>query len=186
MNNFIIINKDTYEILNDKVLQKHSIYNNKEFNQNLYSNTFDLIKDLEQINCSEYYILKVESKTIIYRKTKETKVAIVIICDKESMKKQTLIELSKIYTQYIDNNNDINGTNLINNFKDITLQGIEHLTTQFIDHLRKNKLYAKFLYYNYNPNVFGSISYKKTKTESTSVILYNSDKGNDGKMYKLI
>jgi hypothetical protein len=179
MNNFIIINKDTYEIINDKILQKHSIYNNKEFNQNLYSNIFDLIKDLEQINNSEYYILKIDNKTIVYRKTKETNVGIVIICDKESMKKQTLVELSKIYAQYVDKNNDINATNLITNFKDITLVAIEHLTMQFIDLLRNSKLYAKFIYYNYNPNVFATLTYKKTKSESTSVILYNSGKDPD-------
>jgi hypothetical protein len=179
MNNFIVINKDSYEIISDKILQKNAMYNTKEFNQNLYSNIFELIKDLEQINNSEYYILKVENKIIIYRKTKETNVAIIIICDKESMKKQTLIELSKIYAQYIDKNNDINATNLMTNFKDITLYAIEFLTTQFIDELRKSKLYAKFIYFNFNPSVFNSLAYKKTKSESTSVILYNSNKDQD-------
>lgn len=50
------------------------------------------------------------------------------------------------------------------------------MTIKFIDTLRKNKLYPKFIYYNYNPNVFSSISYKKSKMEGNSVILYNSNK----------
>ena len=89
------------------------------------------------------------------------------------------IFLDSIFCVDIDKNNDIEGVNFIKNFKDITLQGIEQLNIMFIEQLRKNKLYAKFIYYNYNPNVSNSISYKKTKLESTSVILYNSNKDQD-------
>jgi hypothetical protein len=63
--------------------------------------------------------------------------------------------------------------------KDFAMQSIEELTVKFIDYLRTNKLFAKFIYFNYNPNASNSISYKKTKLESTSVILYNSGKEND-------
>jgi hypothetical protein len=172
MNNFLILNKNTYEVKVDKPLKKNSIINN----QALYNTIFELIKDLEQINPSDHYILKFDNKVVVYRKTKQTNLAVIIVCDKDSFKKQTLLELSKIYTIYIDKLDDHDGSNLIKNFKDVTVQGIEHLTILFIEQLRKTKLYAKFIYYNYNPNVFNSISYKKTKLESTSVVLYNSHK----------
>jgi hypothetical protein len=172
MNNFLILNKNTYEVKVDKPLKKSSITNN----QTLYNNIFELIKDLELISTSDHYILKFDSKVVVYRKTKLTDLAIIIVCEKDSVKKQTLLELSKIYTNYLDKMNDNDGSNLIKNFKDVTLQSIEHLTILFIEQLRKTKLYAKFIYYNYNPNVFNSISYKKTKLESTSVVLYNSHK----------
>jgi hypothetical protein len=171
MNNFLILNKNIYEVKVDKPLKKNSISNN----QALYNNIFDMIKDLEQISSSDHYLLKFDNKVIVYRKTKLTPLAVIIVCEKDSIKKQTLLELSKIYVNYIDKE-DNEGLYIIRNFKDVTLQGIEHLTILFIEQLRKSKLYARFIYYNYNPNVFNSISYKKTKAESTSVVLYNSHK----------
>jgi hypothetical protein len=59
------------------------------------------------------------------------------------------------------------------------MQSIEELTIKFVDYLRTNKLFAKFIYFNYNPNAVNSIYYKKTKLESTSVILFNSGKDYD-------
>ena len=65
---------------------------------------------------------------------------------------------------------------IIIKIKEFGLQSIEELTTKFIDYLRSNKLYPKFFYFNYNPNAINSIQSKKSKLESTSVILYNSTK----------
>ena len=188
MNNILILNKETYELIQDKVLQKQPNSNNSEFNQNLFLTILELIKDLDQISNTDYYVLKFEGKTVLYRKSKETKLAILIIVDKKAIKKQSLIDLSKVYMQCIDkeikqkisdNTIQIKKTNIDFRTKEFTLQVVEDLTIKFVENLRKNKLYAKFVYYNYNPSVSGSISYKKSKIESTSVILYNSNKEHD-------
>jgi hypothetical protein len=182
MNNLIALNKETFEIIFDKVLQKHSMYNSKEFNQNLYTNIIDLIKEIEKLNHPEYYVLKLDGKIIIYRKSLETKIAILLICEKNSIKRKNLEDLSKVYLAHVEKylgNNFTRKQELEYKSNETTLEAIETLTVKFIELLRKNKLYAKFIYYNYNPNVNSSINYKKTKLESTSVILYNSNKDND-------
>ena len=71
---------------------------------------------------------------------------------------------------------DADEQKIIIKVKEFGLQSIEELTTKFIDYLRSNKLYPKFFYFNYNPNAINSIQSKKSKLESTSVILYNSTK----------
>jgi hypothetical protein len=194
MNNLLILNKENYEIILDKTLQKHSMYNDKEFNQNLYTNIIELVKDMDQINSnySDYFFFKIEGgKNVIYKKSRETKLAVLIICDKKAIKKGNLIELSKVYLSGIEklflnnlNENSLAKKTNMNLFhtKAFTLQVIEQLTIKHIEDLRNNKLYAKFIYYNYNPSVTSSITYKKTKMESTSVILYNSNKDYE-KMY---
>lgn len=191
MNNILLLNKETYEILYDKPLQKQSMFNSKEFNQNLFQNAIETIKDLDQMDLnSDYYALKVENnKTIIYRKSKSTKLAILITVDKKSFYRNNLIQLSDIYLKNSEKN--VNDNLINNNFKknnnlfqtrEFTIDAIEQLTINFIENLRKNKLYAKFIYYNFNPIVTNSICYKKSKLESTSVILFNSNKDYD-KMY---
>jgi hypothetical protein len=197
MNNLIILNKETFDVIFDKNLAKNNNNNSKDFTQNFYSHIIELIKDLDQMNlnttnsnsnATDYYILKLDnSKNVIYRKGKN-KFAILIICDKKIIKKQSLIEMSRVYLEgfeknYINNMNDHTlkkSTNFTNfKMKEFTMLAIEDITFKFIEILRKNKLYAKFIYFNYNPNVVSSISYKKSKMESTSVILYNSNKDYD-------
>ena len=196
MNNIIVLNKDTYEILHDKTLNRHSMYNNKEFNQNLYLSILELIKDLDQISTqyNDFYMLKLDGgKSVVYRKSPDSKLAILIICEKKAIKRTNLIEMSKAYLVNIQksfltqaNENIVSSAlNKKNNFstlfktKEFTIQAIEDLTIKFIENLRKNKLYAKFIYYNFNPSVISSMSYKKSKLESTSVILFNSNKDYD-------
>lgn len=189
MNNLIALNNETYEIIFDKILQKNSIYNNKEFSQISYSNLIELIKELVNLNKeAEYYILKFEGKNIIFKKSNRSKLGLIIISEQKAIKKENLIELSKVYLSNIEKviadksiNSNLKKGDIIPfiNTKDIILQAIEELTIKFIENLRKNKLYAKFVYYNYNPNVVNSMSYKKSKLEPTSVVLYNSNKEQD-------
>jgi hypothetical protein len=188
MNNVFILNKETYEVIQEKVFQKNpNAFNAKDLNQNLFSDTIDLIKDLDLLNSNDYYILKLDNRNIIYRKSKELKLAILIISSKRALKRNSLLEVSKVYLQCIEQNMTTNSENLSLSkknqiefkAKEYTIKAIEELTIKFIENLRKNKLYAKFIYYNYNPNVMSSICYKKTKLESTSVILFNSNKDYD-------
>ena len=192
MNNLLILNGENYSIIYEKNIQKNSMYSNKDNNNtNAFSSIIELIKDLDAINSSsEYYVMKLEGgKSVLYRKSKETKFAILIVFDKNIIKRNSMIEMSKVYLSGIEknyNNKELANASK-NNFhlfktKEMVMTAIEDLTVKYIENLRKNKLYSKFIYYNYNPNVISSISYKKSKLESTSVILYNSNKDYD-KMY---
>lgn len=188
MNSVLILNKETYEVMQEKSFQKSSLNNSKEFIQNFCVSILEIIKDLDSMNgSSEYHVLKLENKSVVYRKSKDTKLSILIICDKGSIKRVNLVELSKIYLNKLESNLKIGVNENLNNkklnidfkTKEYTLQAVEDLTIKFIENLRKNKLFAKFIYYNYNPSVISSISYKKTKLESTSVVLFNTNKDYD-------
>jgi hypothetical protein len=189
MNYLLILNGETHSVIYEKSLSKNNYFTKEGISStSQFNNIIDLVKDLDSFNNnSEYYILKLEGgKSVLYRKSKETKFAILIIFDKINIKRNSIIEISKVYLQGIEKsflNNEF--TNVTKNYlglfktRETTIEAIEDLTVKFIENLRKNKLYAKFIYYNYNPNVISSISYKKTKLESTSVILYNSNKDYD-------
>jgi hypothetical protein len=184
MNNLLIINQETYEILLEKSLNKNPIYNSKDTHS--HSNVIELLKDLDSINsASEHYVMKLEGgRNVLYRKSRESKLGLIIYFDKNLMKRNSLIDLSKVYIQNIDKKyaseiSKLQRSNLVFHTKEMTVAAIEDLTIKYIENLRKNKLYAKFIYYNFNPNVISSISYKKSKLESTSVILYNSNKDYD-------
>jgi len=184
MNILLIINQQTYEVLLEKSFIKNQVYSLKDHVS--HSNVIELLKDLDSINSvSEHYVLKLEGgKNILYRKSRESKLGIVIYFDKNLIKRTSLVDLSRVYMQHVDKKfaNEISklqSSNIIFQTKEMTVAAIEDLTIKFIENLRKNKLYAKFIYYNFNPNVISSISYKKSKLESTSVILYNSNKDYD-------
>ncbi len=194
MNNLLILNKENYDILIVKNFDRGSLYNAKEFDQTFFVNIIEIVKDMDQIglNQPEYYIFKFDSKkNVIYRCSKESKFSILIICDRKSIKKASLIEISKYYLQHFEANfsknieistlSKKNNTQYFNT-KDYTKICIENLTVKFIEDLRKSKLYAKFIYYNFNPSVSCSLSYKKSKCEPNSVILYNSNSTNVEKM----
>ena len=113
-------------------------------------------------------------KVIIYRQNPKNSLAVILMCEKKSYKKQSLAIMSKILLDNLVY--DEMSQKMIFQTKEFGLQSIEELTTKFIDYLRSNKLYPKFFYFNYNPNAINSIQSKKSKLESTSVILYNSSK----------
>lgn len=182
MNTILIINKTTYEILQEKIVTKNTFVtpNSKD---NSYSFLIELIKDLDQLNSltksnDDCVTLKLDSgKIMIFRKSQNTNLAVVLICDKKSFKRQSLILMSKILLNHIHQDELTKSISIKG--KDYALQSIEELTIKFIDFLRTNKLFAKFIYFNFNPNATNSIVYKKTKLESTSVILFNSGKDYD-------
>ena len=167
------------KILIQKLLN-YKFVSPKNINENQYTEILDLIKDLVQLNnllkpSDDYITMKLDTgKVIIYRENPKNNLAVILICEKKSYKKQSLIIISKIL---LDNISYDELTQQLNfKIKDFGLQSIEELTTKFIDYLRSNKLFPKFFYFNYNPTAATSIQSKKTKLESTSVILYNSSK----------
>ena len=183
MNTILILNKQTFEILDEKNLVNNIFKTNNNKDPMQYSYLIELIKDLDQLNTlskpnDDCVTLKLDTgKSIVFRKSQTTNFAIVIICEKKCFKRQSLIIMSKILLNNISESN--NDKKILINIKDFIMQSIEELTLKFIDYLRTNKLYSKFIYFNYNPNASDTINYKKTKLESTSVILYNSGKDYD-------
>ena len=183
MNTILTLNKQTFEILDEKNLVNNIFKTNNNKDPMQYSYLIELIKDLDQLNNlskpnDDCVTLKLDTgKSIVFRKSQTTNFAIVIICEKKCFKRQSLIIMSKILLNNISESN--NDKKILINIKDFIMQSIEELTLKFIDYLRTNKLYSKFIYFNYNPNASDTINYKKTKLESTSVILYNSGKDYD-------
>lgn len=185
MNNILILNKNSYEILVDKTLRKNSMYNSKEFNQNLYANLINIVKNLDETSLSLDYIIKVDSKAISYRRSKDSYIALFIICEKKFFKKASLSDMARVFMEslekmILEKNEPTNNKKFFDfKIKEIINQIISDLTIKYIEFLRKNKLYCKFIYFNYNPNVVNSLQYKKTKLDSTSVILYQTNKENE-------
>ena len=180
METLLILNKTTFAILDEKKLLNYKFVSPKNINENQYTEILDLIKDLVQLNnllkpSDDYITMKLDTgKVIVYRQNPKNNLALVLICEKKSYKKQSLAIISKVLLDYItydESNHKINFK-----IKDFGIQCIEELTTKFIDYLKTNKLYPKFFYFNYNPGAINSIQLKKSKLESTSVILYNSSK----------
>ena len=179
METILVLNKNSFEILEETIIVNYKFISQKS-SENTYTEIIDLIKDLVQLNnllkpSDDYITMKLDTgKVITYRQNPKNILAVVLISEKKSYKKQSLIIMSKIILDnivYEELNKKITF-----NIKDFGLQSIEELTTKFIDYLRSNKLYPKFFYFNYNPKAVSSIHTKKSKVESTSVILYNSSK----------
>ena len=196
MNTLLVINQQNFEIVLEKNFRKSqntlnaNLQQMREASQNYYSNIIGLIQDLEDLETNEeVFTLKFEGgKTVIYRKSKNSILAVLLISDQKIFPKSDLIEVSKIYLNGVEaifhkNQSNIEILKTLNlshfNFKEMTSKAIDEITIKFIENLRQNKLYAKFIYFNYNHNVTNSISYKKSKLESTSIILYNSNKDHD-------
>ena len=180
MDTLLVLNKNTFAIIAEKKIINYKFIQPQQINENAYREIIDLIKDLVELNnllkpSDDYVTMKLDTgKVIIYRQNPKNNLAVVLICEKKSYKKQSLSIISKILLDNIIY--DELNQNISINVKDFGLQSIEELTTKFIDYLRSNKLYPKFFYFNYNPNAINSIHSKKSKLESTSVILYNSTK----------
>ena len=180
MDTLLILNKNTFDILEERKIVNSKFQEPSKINQNSYSEIIELIKDLVQLNnllkpSDDYVTMKLDTgKVIIYRQNPTNNLAIVLICEKKSYKKQSLTIISKILLDNLTYDQINQRANF--KIKDFGLQSIEELTTKFIDYLRSNKLFPKFFYFNFNPKASNSILSKKTKLESTSVILYNSSK----------
>jgi hypothetical protein len=196
MNTLLVLNKETFEILLEKNFRKTqntlnpNSQTNREATQNYYSNVISLVQDLDLIDMNEEtYMIKLDGgKTVVYRKSLESIISIMLITDKKLFPREDLIDISKVYLNGVESvffkhQSNIEKFKSLNfnhfNFKEMTTKAIDDLTINFIENLRMNKLYAKFIYFNFNQNVINSISYKKSKLESTSVILYNSQKDYD-------
>ena len=180
MDTLLILNKNTFEILEERKIVNSKFQEPSKINENSYTEIIELVKDLVQLNnllkpSDDYITMKLDTgKVIIYRQNPTNNLAVLLICEKKSYKKQSLTIISKILLDNIAYD-ELNRKSTFK-IKDFGLQSIEELTTKFIDYLRSNKLFPKFFYFNYNPKASSSILTKKTKLESTSVILYNSSK----------
>ena len=180
MDTLLVLNKNTFAILAERKITNHKFTAPSISNENPYTEILELIKDLVQLNnllkpSDDYITMKLDTgKVIIYRQNPSNNLAVVLICEKKSYKKQSLTILSKILLDNISYDELTHQMNF--KVKDFGLQSIEELTTKFIDYLRNNKLFPKFFYFNYNPTASNSIQSKKSKLESTSVILYNNSK----------
>ena len=180
MDTMLILNKNSFSIIAERKIVSHKFVQPQQSNENQYTEIIELIQDLVQLNnllkpSDDYVTMKLDTgKVIIYRQNPKNNLAVVLICEKKSYKKQSLAIMSKILLDNIIY--DELNQKIIIKIKEFGLQSIEELTTKFIDYLRSNKLYPKFFYFNYNPNAINSIQSKKSKLESTSVILYNSTK----------
>ena len=180
MDTMLILNKNSFAIIAERKIVSLKFVQPQQSNENQYTEIIELIQDLVQLNnllkpSDDYVTMKLDTgKVIIYRQNPKNNLAVVLICEKKSYKKQSLAIMSKILLDNIIY--DELNQKIIIKIKEFGLQSIEELTTKFIDYLRSNKLYPKFFYFNYNPNAINSIQSKKSKLESTSVILYNSTK----------
>ena len=183
METLLLLNKNTFTILAERKLQNFKFITPPLSNENPYSEIIELIKDLVQLNnllkpSDDYVIMKLDTgKVVIYRQNPSNNLAVVLICEKKSYKKQSLTIISKILLDNLSYDELTQQPNF--KVKDFGLQSIEELTTKFIDYLRSNKLFPKFFYFNYNPIASNSIQSKKTQLESRSVILYNTSKEYD-------
>ena len=183
----IFLNKETYSTLYEKNFTNKT----KEQEDVFFQTVIQLIKDMDQLDGknSEFIAIKLDSgRNIFYCKSLETKFSVLILSDKNSYKKQTLLEISRsMLNGFIQFTNTQENSNLLKsnkpminiNIKKLAKCAIEEITYKFIDNLKKNKLFTKFVYFNYNTNVVNSIYYKKSKSESTSVILYNTNKDSE-------
>ena len=168
METILVLNKNSFEILEETKIVNYKFISQKS-SENTYTEIIDLIKDLVQLNnllkpSDDYIKMKLDTgKVITYRQNPKNNLAVVLICEKKSYKKQSLTIMTKILLDNIIY--DELNQKIIFKIKEFGLQSIEELTTKFIDYLRSNKLYPKFFYFNYNPKAVSSIHTKKSKLE---------------------
>ena len=101
MNNIVILNKLTYEILLDKTLHKQS-YNYKEYSQIFNTNVINIIKNLDETSSSLDYIIKLDNKAITYRRSNDTFISIFCVCDKKSYKKDSLEDIARVFLDFLE------------------------------------------------------------------------------------
>ena len=139
-----------YEIIQEK------IFNNVRGNENKSSSILSLIetiKDLDSLSITNHFTIKLDNKLIVYRKSSESLLSVIIKTDKHSFRTSNVIDISSFILNILEKKYFAAGldkrNNLIDyNMKEILFTSIEGITINFIDYLRKNKLYVKFIYFN--------------------------------------
>ena len=144
----------------------------------------ETIKDLDSLSITNHFTIKLDNKLIVYRKSNESLLSVIIKTDKHSFRTSNVIDISGFILNILEKKYFSDGLNKRNNLidynmKEILFTSIEGITINFIEYLRKNKLYVKFIYFNFNPSVTNAFQYKKNKQELASVILYNNKNEND-------
>ena len=131
MNNLLILNKENYEILYEKVFLKSSFFS-KDFNQSFIpsenNDKIDIIqsiRDLDSFVLNDLITFKLEEKMIIYKKSKESNISIILISEKHVFKKENITRIAGLYIEKIDKSiskNDLNIKNILSqNLKDFTV-----------------------------------------------------------------
>lgn len=187
MKSITLLKKDNYEIIQDKAFQSKTKqeYSNKEFTSKEFSNLsiLEMIKDIDSLSLTDFFSIKVDNRLIIYRKSKESKLAVILTTDKDQFNSSQVINMSKVILSILEKkyfSETLNKQHVIDyNLKEILIGCIEDLTVSFLEYLKANKLYAKYIYFNYNPNIASAFVYKKIKQQSASIILYSSGHKND-------
>jgi hypothetical protein len=139
MDTLLVLNTNTFAIIAEKKIINYKFIQPQQINENAYREIIDLIKDLVELNnllkpSDDYVTMKLDTgKVIIYRQNPKNNLAVVLICEKKSYKKQSLSIISKILLDNIVY--DELNQNISINVKDFGLQSIEELTTKFIDYL---------------------------------------------------
>ena len=62
----------------------------------------EIIKDIDSLTVNDYFILQLENKSLVYRKSKESKLGIAIITNSGIFKKTSLIEMSRLMLVFIE------------------------------------------------------------------------------------
>ena len=97
METLLVLNKNTFTILAERKLLDYKFQAPQFTNDNPYN---EIIKDLVQLNnllkpSDDYAILELD-KVIIYRQNPSNNLSVILICERKSCKKLSLIILSKI------------------------------------------------------------------------------------------
>ena len=165
-----VLKKDNYEIIQEKIFSKQT---SKDSNLGM----LEMLKDIDSLSLTDFFSVKIENKLIVYRKSKESKLSIIVQTDKNEFKTSQVVDMSRVILSILEKryfSENLSKQHVIDlNLKDIFFGSIEELTVNFLEYLRKNKLFARFIYFNYNPSVSGAFTYKKVKQDSASIILNN-------------
>lgn len=178
MISLVLLKSDDHEIIQEKFF-------NKKINVEYESRyLIDMISDIESFMINDYLSMNIENKTIVYRRSKESKLAIILQAESDKFKTNSLIILSSSMLGILEkkyfSDTLTKQTVIENNFNEIFFSSVEDLTIDFLDHLKKHKLFTKFIYFNYNPGVNSHFTYKKTKRENSSLMFNKKDRSNYG------
>ena len=100
MDTLLVLNKNTFAIIAEKKIINYKFIQPQQINENAYTEIIDLIKDLVELNnllkpSDDYVTMKLDTgKVIIYRQNPKNNLAVVLICEKKSYKKQSLFFLT--------------------------------------------------------------------------------------------
>ena len=128
MDTLLVLNKNNFSIIAERKLVNYKFVPPTISNENPYSEIIELIKDLVQLNnllkpSDDYVTMKLDTgKVIIYRQNPSNNLAVILICEKKSYKKQSLTIISKILLDNINYNELTQQFNF--KIKDFGLQSI--------------------------------------------------------------